>query len=372
MSWIKDNKFVVALGSGTLVGSILIFLVGMNGMERYEHAKTAFDEAAEQAAKYEALPLYPKDTYCQSKKAALDKYRKDVESLQAAFDVYRNDPSNHFKELKKPSPEAFTNELKKTDKEIREACDTAGTKLPENFFCGFERYTSVLASGDATGILQYELEGVKSLMFAMAESRVTELKKIHCPRLIEEEQKDAKAPKDSKVSKATKDQDGNVARPLPLEISFSGPEKTVRAFLSAIMQQKDKFFVIRSMRISNPKKDPPRTGDVKFDRPANATSAPSANVFGGDFMLPGDEPKPEEKKPPQGGAAPAPAPATPATPAAPAAAPAAAPVAAPAAAPAARSAADSSRILSQVLGNEELEVFIRLDLMRFLPAKTLP
>ena len=28
MSWIKDNKFVVALGSGTLVGAVLLFVVG--------------------------------------------------------------------------------------------------------------------------------------------------------------------------------------------------------------------------------------------------------------------------------------------------------------------------------------------------------
>jgi len=41
--------------------------------------------------------------------------------------------------------------------------------------------------------------------------------------------------------------------------------------------------------------------------------------------------------------------------------------AAPAAAP-----VDTSRILSQVLGNEELQVFIRLDLLLFLAPKELP
>jgi len=58
---------------------------------------------------------------------------------------------------------------------------------------------------------------------------------------------------------------------------------------------------------------------------------------------------------------------------APAAAPAAAPAPAPAPAPKpAPAAGDSGRILSQVLGNEEVQVFLRLDVMLFLPAKKLP
>jgi hypothetical protein len=33
---------------------------------------------------------------------------------------------------------------------------------------------------------------------------------------------------------------------------------------------------------------------------------------------------------------------------------------------------DSSRILAQVLGSEELIVFVRIDLIMFLPSKELP
>ena len=53
--------------------------------------------------------------------------------------------------------------------------------------------------------------------------------------------------------------------------------------------------------------------------------------------------------------APATAPAAPATPAAPAA-----------------TKVDSSRILQPVLGDEELQVFLRIDVMQFLPVKELP
>ena len=39
---------------------------------------------------------------------------------------------------------------------------------------------------------------------------------------------------------------------------------------------------------------------------------------------------------------------------------------------AAPAAADSSRILNQILGKEELQVFLRMDALQFLPVKALP
>ena len=52
--------------------------------------------------------------------------------------------------------------------------------------------------------------------------------------------------------------------------------------------------------------------DAKFDKPAAAKPAGGDGVFGGGFVLPGEEPKPDAAKPAEG-AAPAPAPASPKT-----------------------------------------------------------
>jgi hypothetical protein len=321
MSWIKDNKFLVGLGGGTLVAMVLLFLAGSKGGSQYELAKTDFESAAQEASTFERLPLYPKRENLDGKRKALDDYRKAAESLQSAFESYRP------KELKNVSPEAFTNQLKSVNDEVRKAFADAGTKVPDPFFCGFENYKTSLARGNTTGILDFQLAGTKSLMLALATSGATELKNLHRPVLPEEEGKDYKP------------QASEVVRPLPLEITFQGPEKSVRAFLSSVVKPDGHYFVIRSLRVSNAKKDPPRAADAKFEKPAAAKPG-AADAFGGGFVLPGDEPAADQKKP----AAAAPAPA----------------------------AADTSRILSQVLGNEELQVFIRLDIMQFLPAKKLP
>ena len=321
MSWIKDNKFMVALGGGTLLGVILLYLVGSKGSSSYEQAKSDFDTSAAEASTFESLALYPRLENKDGKTKALDEYRKSAESLQAAYEKFRP------KELKNISPQDFTNHLKAVNDEVRKAFADSETKVPDLFFCGFENYKTSLARGNTTGILDYQLAGVKNLMLALAKSGASELKNLHRPLLPEEEGRDFKP------------QDSDVARPLPLEITFLGPEKSVRAFLSAIVKPDAQYVVIRSMRVTNAKKDPPRAADAKFDTPAAKTSV-AADAFGGGFVLPGEDAaaaadtKPKEK--------PAPAP------------------------------ADSSRILAQVLGNEEVQVFLRLDLMQFLPAKKLP
>jgi len=338
MSWIKDNKFLVALGSGTLVGLVLIFLVGSKGATRYQQAKEDFDISQAEVKDFESRPLYPRQENCDGKHKALTEYRQATESLQTAFASFRP------KELKNVSPQDFTTQLKAVDEEVRKAFEDSGTKLPDPFFSGFENYKTSLAKSEATGILEYQLAGIRQLMLALAKANVTELKNLYRPRLPEEDGREYK-PKDS-----------DVARPLPLEITFSGPEKAVRAFFSALINLPGHYVVIRSIAVTNTKKDPPRSSDAKFDKPAAPASTPADEVFGGGFVLPGEEPKTEDKKTVPGTAPKKTVPGT-------------TPPLTPAPAPA---VVDSSRILSQVLGNEEVQVFVRLDIMQFLPAKKLP
>ncbi len=321
MSWIKENKFLAGLLGGTLLGVVGLYFLASSGGSRYDAAKERYDAASSEVSTYKKMPLYPSDANRDGKKKALNDYKEATEKLQSAFDAFRP------KELKNTSPQEFTNRLKSVNDEVRKAFDDAGTKVPEAFFCGFESYKTNLARSGATGILDYQLGAVQNLMLALAKSGATELKNLHRPTLPEED------------GNPYKPGDADVARPLPLEITFQGPEKAVRAFVSALSKTDERYFVIRSLRISNAKKEPPRAADAKFEKPADA-KAPAEGAFGGGgFVLPGDEPKPAEAATP---------------------------------APAAPAPADSSRILAQVLGNEEVQIFLRIDLMQFLPSKKLP
>lgn len=323
MSWFKDNKFLAILGGATLLSTIVLFVVGSKGGGRYDQAKEEFDAAVSEASSYERLPLYPRAENRDGKSKALDEYRKATEELQAAFEPYRSEkPAN-------VSPQQFTDQLKAVNEELLKAFADSNTKLPEEFFSGFERYKTELARSEATGILGQQLQSIKTLLLALAKSGPSELKNLHRPGLPEEE------------GRAYEPQPAQVARPLSLEITFTGPEKSARHFLSAISKPDSQYVVIRTLRVSNAKKDPPRAADAKFDKPTAATTTTATAVsdfFGGALALPTEGEEGETEKP-----APRPAPKT-----------------------------DSSRILAQVLGNEEIQVFIRLDVMNFLPAQPLP
>lgn len=329
MSWITENKFVVALGGGTLVGAILLYVVGSQGASRYEAAKEQYASTASEAAGYENSPLYPKPENRDGKRKALEEYRQSLETLQAEFQKFRPE------EIKNISPQEFTSRLLAANAEVRKAFDDAGVAVPELFFLGFKQYKTSLASTNTTGLLDYQLSAIKDIMLQLAKAKPSELRNIHRPVLPEEE------------GQAYKPGASDVARAFPLELTFTGPERAAREFISSLVVPDKQFVVIRSLRITNEKKDPPRASDAKFDKPAAAAPAAAADLFAGAFVLPGEEeeaPEPDSEATAEEVEAPVPA----------------------------AKPADSSRILAPVLGAENVHVFIRLDILQFLPAKKLP
>lgn len=360
MSWIQDNKFAATLGGATLVGAVGLFYVGMSYHSRYSSALEKHRDAAAEVGEFEAIPLYPSQANRAGKAKALNQYRSAITGLQAAFDKFRP------KELPNISPQGFTDHAKAANAEVAKAFETAGTKLPEAFFLGFEAYTGTLAREDATGLLDYQLGATKELLLALAKTSPSQVLNLYRPKFPEE---------DGEKWQATAN---DAARSFPMEITLKGNERTVREFLSAIGQSPNYFYSVRSVRVVNEKQVAPRAADAKFETPLPAGGAkPAADPFGGagGFVIPSDEPAPAAPAP--GTTPKAPAPKTPAPAGAPATTPAPAtpatlarPAAPAAAATPAR--ADSSRILNQVLGNEELQVFLSIDVLQFLPVQALP
>jgi hypothetical protein len=210
----------------------------------------------------------------------------------------------------------FTDNLREADAKARQAFEASGTKLPDAFFLGFETYKGTVARDNATGVLNYQLGAVSELFQALAKAAPSEVKNVHRPKLPEEE--------------GGKFEDvAAVSRPLPIEITFRGTEKSVRQFLSDLASSGSHFYVIRTIRVTNDKLTGPLPADVRFEEaPAPETS--SEGVSG--IVLPGEAP----------------------------------------AQPTQAVVTDSSRKLIQLLGGEQLNVFLRIDILQFLPTKELP
>lgn len=343
MTLIKDNKFLFGLITATLLVSLGLAWYGKQGAERYAAAKESHTGAYEKGKAMEKFKPYPNQDNLDAKNKAVKAFQADVGALQDSVSSYR--PA----ELVKIPITEFATLLKKSSDETREAFSAAGTAVPEGYYSGFETYKMGVVPGNATGVLSYQLQAVKQIMLDLAAAKPTRLISLHRPALVEESGKPFEAGEDQ------------VARSLPLELVFQCREQSLRGFLSSLVNSKNHYFVIRTMQVKNTKQTPPNGKEARFEeggggggQAAPAAAAAASAVDFAALFAGGDN---------NGG--------TPAAPAAPAAPGAPAAPAAPAA-PVAPPIGESGRILSQVLGNEELVVFIRLDLLQFLPAKQLP
>ncbi len=328
MSLIKDKRFAITLWGSTLVvvGGLVWYAMSSSG--KYDAALETYRSNASAVANAEKEALYPTRQNLEQKSKALSDYREAVDGMQRRFAGFR--PA----ELKKTPPPTFIDHLKAADASIRKefAFGSGGTKLPPAFYFGFEAYIKgTPVKEDATGILGYQLDALNELFSKMAKTHPTEIRRVFRPKLPEEEEaKKWVAPA------------GCIARPLPVEITFKAREKSVREFLTSITATDKYYYVVRTMAISNERLTAPTQKDAQFDK---AKSGGSGGV--GDAMVfPGLGT--DTSVFPGGGAD--------------SATPAAKPVV----------SSDSSRILKQVLGNEELVVFLRLDVLQFLPPMRLP
>jgi hypothetical protein len=335
MNWIKSNPFVSGLAGITfLLCGILYFLASKWGTQ-YAETKAGFDDAYQGVNTAEGLPLYPAADLRDGKSKALTEHRAALGDLTKLFDAYRPEKTENI------SPQAFTDRLLAANEQVSTAFGK--TTLPENFFLGFETYRSQLAKPDATGTLLYQMDGIKAALMGLAEARPSALLKVWRVAVPEED--------GGNFQPGAND----VARFFSCEVTFKGSEQSARDFLNALGATDSHYFIIRTLSFKNERETPPKVTDAKFEPiPAEEAAVAPADPFISFPEEPVDAPQadPEQPAAPGGDDSVAEdAGSDPVVPDAP--------------------VADSSRILAQVLGNEDLIVFVRFDIAMFLPTKEL-
>jgi hypothetical protein len=332
----NEKRFVSILAGITVVCVGGLYFYASKGSSRFEEAKTNFTSVSDEIGRMEGLPVYPTETNLEQKEAELKTYSANAEELAKKLQALR--PAS----LENTDPQAFTDLLVKTADASIQAYQAAGLSsegengtLPKGFYLGFEAYTSTPAQKDATGIMTYQLGAISEVNAVLAAAKPSALLNFRREALPEEK------------NEAYKPTPGVPYRALPIEIAFAGPESALRGFINGIQSSKQHYFIIRSMRVRNDKQEGPKASDAQFEVPAKEgadAGAPGGGIFdsGAAFVLPGET-----------------APAAPTTPGA------AAPAAAAEPEKAEDASADSSRILQQVLGQEDVNAFFRIDIILF-------
>jgi hypothetical protein len=329
----QDQKFPIILGTVTALVTGGLLYWGMKSGSAYEAAKADYDDAVGQIGRLNRDAIPPTDDNRRGIEKSVADYRAEVEKLQKAFDKYRAvNPEG-------VDPTAFQEKVLAVTKEARAKFDQVQTEVPESFYLGFTEYTQKLPDSSQTGLLSYQLSAYEELFAKLAAAAPVKLLNVYREPLPEETGKQV-------------DLEGVAYRAHSIEVSFAGREDSLREFLAALDDSENHYFVIRSIRVVNERNSAPNAKDARFEQP-KASTDPGSNPFGGGdnaFVFPEEE---EDEAKEEGGAEEE-APAEEEVPAEPAA-----PV-------------DSGEILKQVLGSENIRVFLRIDLLQFLEPRPLP
>lgn len=325
----QENRFPIILGATTaiLVGGLAYWGISSSG--KYDTAKEDYDSSVGEIKKLTRGPAYPDSANVSAKEKAVGDYKASVEEMQKAFDKYRETT------LSNVGVDVFGDALRKAREELVAKFEVSGTEMPAEAHLGLGIYTRETVNAKNTGILLYQLNAFETLFGYLADAKIKKVLNIHRPQLPEEQGKNV-------------DLKGKSYRTHPIELTFSGRESSLREFLSAI-DDSDKFaYVVRVIRIKNERETGPSAKDARFEVPKPAAEAASPFGVGG-FEFPDEaESVPDaageageavvEEEAPAEDAAPS----------------------------------DSGQILKQVLGDELIQAFVRIDVIQFLDPKPLP
>jgi hypothetical protein len=268
MNWFQQNRFlggflgVLALAT-LLDGSFLL------------HEKGAADkqEARLEATINELTRLrrsrpFPNEKNLEKTKAQSDTYRSSLLTLE-------NELKTRTLPIVPMQPNEFQAQLRQSVNEVIENARASKVQLPENFYLGFDEYTTSLPNSAAAPLLGRELKAIETLANVIVSAHVDSVNGLTRVPLLQEK---AATPTPGKTratkprlapNAATRAGEGN-----SLEVGFSASPAATRKVLNQIAAAKEQLFVIRTLVVKNQVDKAPKREAALQGVAAAAASAP--------------------------------------------------------------------------------------------------
>ncbi len=277
MDWIQENKFVSGLLGITILFAGAIFYHGYSEGDEFEANMAQYGQLKSRYTTLVNAKPYPNQANLSAREENILEYEAVIEEVRDAFFEYKPE------KLARLTPGEFSDARIKMQTELREAYDKAGTLLPENFEFGFEKYASVQAAPHATKKLNFQLGAIQWLLEKLAENKpkaVLNLKR----ELLSVEQGPPPAPDRkknarSRANKVKSAAEQQILETMPVELTFSCSELSMRNFLRAMANSKEYLYAIRAIRIRNENQNAPGPKDADFQVKKKNADATEFNDF---------------------------------------------------------------------------------------------
>ncbi len=273
MNWLRENRFL-----GTFLIVLGVCILGavwflFSAKIDWDNASTHFDQTAAELNRLERLAPYPNGENLRRMKAHADDYATALARLQ-----------DELKSLAVPvapmAPNEFQSHLRLAVTAAASKARANKIKLPDKFYFGFDEFASALPNESAAPHLGQELAQIEWLLDTLFEARVdalTSFRRMPLP----DEHRNARPPASTPHGKPDP---MPLVGPSPLarkvvEATFVSTPAAARKVLNHIAGTNQHFFIVRLVHIRNEKgKGPPR--ETTADSPSVTVDTSPSPVGG--------------------------------------------------------------------------------------------
>lgn len=272
MNWFKENPVIVAIAAVGVLGTAVGCYFAINGNLRHEQAITDYTSAVQNIRRLEGKKPFPDTANLQKVQSSVAAYKQSIEDFGTALNKMEVSTEEEI------TPQKFQDNLRLAADTLAKAAANK-TKLPPNFFFGFDAFRTQLPPQNETKQLHREFQAIKILVESIVAAGITSIEVLERIPAAQ-----AAPPKPGEAS---------TAKTLPFDSFTLGITATQNAFISAFdkIPANPGFLVVRSMTIENTNPTAPLKADIGKPTPGVPASvtAPGAatklpTVFGAELV----------------------------------------------------------------------------------------
>ncbi len=287
MSWYQENKFAATvMGATAFVSGVLVY-IGMGFNSEADLAKRQEQRSVNEIDRLQSASLYPSAVNKEQLAREVEAFASEAKGFQEELLKYRP------KVMAKLTQNEFSGEVTAFHRYLQDYYKEKGISLSKgaSVYFGMEEYAKVTASESSTKLLNYQLKALKSLFKSLADSGIESLENVHRPQAAEAIiAKKGKSKSNSKRSKKRSRAKtvSSVYDGLPIEVTFTGSEASMQEFFKSLVNNDDYFFTVKQFMVRNEKQE-----RVSISK---STLAEKAELAAMEFDDPGSKQKVNTKK----------------------------------------------------------------------------
>jgi len=245
MNWIQDNKFLTGWLAVTLLGILGLGFLLLQARGQYNTAYAQFDSGRKQVLGLESKPLYPSAENVELKGEVIDEYEAAVNDLHTQLAQFQ-------RPLRPVEQTAFQAKLKNRIQQLSREAAKKSVKLPEDFAFGMLRYVNTLPPIEACPMLDYQLDSIFSLTSSLVSHQVDSIESIE-RKLIPGEKGAPEKSAPEPPKRGAKAAPEPVLERFPVEIVCATGPEPLRLFLNDVSNPSpgSPFHIVRMMRVAN-------------------------------------------------------------------------------------------------------------------------